>query len=379
MAIKLEKMMEEAKGLRAFLKRGNISDTQRKKATQDLRRLVRDMRAAEGNAPAKTRSKPGEIKKQADVKKGAKENAKRKVNRVAADKPARPSGEKPAPKAAPKKRGQTISSARAESKAVKAERKNVRAEGGKSTRKPALAKREASKPKPQPKPTVKESAEALKKRGLGKKPLGSADATRRKQAQTLRARTLSGGEKAPTVAQKSGRKVLGTLLKGFSKVAGIAGVAVTAYDMYAAKQKVNTSVKQYEAKAREIAKASAALKAPPKRGTNVMIAGQKVKLPSTTLKALKTVNVKSRVMDNPAKAIEAAPTAQKAAPKDELTFGQAFNKARRERIKSGADMNKATFTWKGKKYHTRTKEEEAKAKKKPMKVGKPGYNRRKVK
>lgn len=335
MAIKLEKMMEEAKGLRAFLKRGNISDTQRKKATQDLRRLVRDMRAVEGNAPAKTRSKPGEIKKQADVKKGAKENAKRKVNRVAADKPARPSGEKPAPKAAPKKRGQTISSARAERKPVKPERKPMRAERKpvRAERKPVRAEGGQSKGKPAPE--------------ISK-------------------------QKAPTVAQKSGRKVLGTLLKGFSKVAGVAGMAVTAYDMYAAKQKVDTSVKQYEAKAREIAKASAALKAPPKRGTNVMIAGQKVKLPSTTLKALKTVNVKSRVMDNPAKAIEAA-------PKDELTFGQAFNKARRERIKSGADMNKATFTWKGKKYHTRTKEEEAKAEKKPMKVGKPGYNRRKVK
>ena len=182
-----------------------------------------------------------------------------------------------------------------------------------------------------------------------------------------------------TVQQKAGRKVLGTLIKGSSKLAGLAGMAFTAYDMYATKQKVDTSVKQYEAKAREIAKASAAIKAPPKRGTNVMIAGQKVKIPANTLKKLKTVNVKSRAMDNPAKAKEAAPTAQKAAPKDELTFGQAFAKARRERIKSGADINKATFTWKGKKYHTRTKEEEAKAKKKPMKVGKPGYNRRTVK
>lgn len=179
-----------------------------------------------------------------------------------------------------------------------------------------------------------------------------------------------------------GRKVLGTLLKGASKVAGVAGMAVTAYDMYAAKQKVDTSVKQYEAKAREIAKASAALKAPPKRGTNVMIAGQKVKIPANTLKALKTVNVKSRAMDNPAKAKEAA-------PKDELTFGQAFAKARRERIKSGADYGKATFKWrnpktgKTKTFHTRTVKEqekyEAESAKKPMKVGKPGYNRRTVK
>lgn len=263
MAIKLQKMIEEAEELKAYLKRGNISDTQRKKAVQSLRRKIKSIRAAEGDAPAKTRSKPGEIKKQADVKKRA------------------------------------------------------------------VAKRPGT--------------------AVAKRPGTSL-----------------------TVQQKAGRKVLGTLLKGFSKVAGVAGMAVTAYDMYAAKQKVDTSVKQYEAKAREIAKASAALKAPPKRGTNVMIAGQKVKLPAKTLKALKTVNVKSRAMDNPAKAKEIA-------PKDELTFGQAFNKARRERIKSGADMNKATFTWKGKKYHTRTKEEEAKAKKKPMKVGKPGYNRRKVK
>ena len=260
----------------------------------------------------------------------------------------------------------------------------------------ADAAREASKPKPQPKPTVKEASKKLKDAGLGKKPLGSPEATRRKQAQTLRARTLSGGKKAPTVAQKSGRKVLSTLLKGASKVAGVAGMAVTAYDMYAAKQKVDTSVKQYEAKAREIAEASAAIKAPPKRGTSVMIAGQKVKIPAKTLKELKTVNVKSRAMDNPAKAKEAAPTAQKAAPttkkaapKDELTFSQAFNKARRERIKSGADYGKATFKWTSPKtgitktFHTRTKEEQAKYKaesaKKPMKVGKPGYNRRKVK
>ena len=91
---------------------------------------------------------------------------------------------------------------------------------------------------------------------------------------------------------------------------------------------------------------------------------------------------KSLVKKNPVVRVSGAakPAAKKeAAPKGELTFGQAFAKARRERIKSGADMNKATFTWKGKKYHTRTKEEEAKAKKKPMKVGKPGYNRRKTK
>ena len=135
MAIKLEKMMEEAKKLRAYLKRGNISDTQRKEATQKLRRLVRDMRAAEGNAPAQTRSKPGEIKKQADVKKGSKENAKRKVNRVAADKPAQPSGKKPAPKTAPQKPAKPSPSARAERKPVKPERKPVRAEGGQSKKK----------------------------------------------------------------------------------------------------------------------------------------------------------------------------------------------------------------------------------------------------
>tara|TARA_R110000796_G_scaffold97249_3_gene204147 strand:- start:22 stop:594 length:573 start_codon:yes stop_codon:yes gene_type:complete len=52
----------------------------------------------------------------------------------------------------------------------------------------------------------------------------------------------------------------------------------------------------------------------------------------------------------------AKPAAKKEAPKE--TFSQAFAKARRERVKSNSNMHTATFTWNGKKYHTRNKAEQ---------------------
>ena len=170
----------------------------------------------------------------------------------------------------------------------------------------------------------------------------------------------------------TGRSLLRKLV---SKAAAPAWVATVANDAYSQLKNTSASQAKYESMARKIAKESAAIKSPPKRGTTVTIAGNKVKLPSTALKDLKSVEVKPRAMDNPAKAKE---------PKDsgrtvkELSFGKAFAAARK--------AGKKEFTWKGKRYHTRTKEEEAKreksavrTKRRKMKVGKPGYNRRTVK
>jgi Tfp pilus assembly major pilin PilA len=185
-------------------------------------------------------------------------------------------------------------------------------------------------------------------------------------------RGASAGQVKGAKAFSSGRSLLKTLFSRLSVPAAIAGLG---YQAYSAKKDVDTSVAQYEKQARKIAKESAALKAPPKRGNNLFLAGEKVNVNKSALKALETREVKPRAMDNPAKAKE---------PKDsgrtvkELSFGKAFAAARK--------AGKKEFTWKGKRYHTRTKEEEAKreksavrTKRRKMKVGKPGYNRRTVK
>jgi hypothetical protein len=59
----------------------------------------------------------------------------------------------------------------------------------------------------------------------------------------------------------------------------------------------------------------------------------------------------------------AASIKQKSEPKKGISeFGAAFKEARKKRIASGESEDTATFTYKGKKYHTRTKEDEAKKK-----------------
>ena len=170
-------------------------------------------------------------------------------------------------------------------------------------------------------------------------------------------------------AFSTGRNLLKSLFSRLSVPAAIAGLG---YQAYSAKKKVDTSVAQYEKQARKIAKESAALKAPPKRGNNLFLAGEKVNVNKAAMKALETREVKPRAMDKPAKAKE--PEGGRKTVK-ELSFGQAFAAARK--------AGKKEFTFKGKRYHTRTKEEEAKKTKKAvrrrkMKVGKPGYNRRTV-
>lgn len=180
-------------------------------------------------------------------------------------------------------------------------------------------------------------------------------ARKRKAAKRASAKVATRGSAAATeqaMIRQAGR----SMLKAFGIMAkrlGLVGVmyglgekAVTEGAKSMAKTKA--SQEQYEAKGRAIAKASAALKAPPKRGTNVMIAGQKVKATGRELAALRKVEVKDRPMDKPAKAKE--PTEKK------VSFGKAFAEARK--------AGKKEFTWNGKRYHTRTKEEEAARKKK---------------
>ena len=50
---------------------------------------------------------------------------------------------------------------------------------------------------------------------------------------------------------------------------------------------------------------------------------------------------------------------------DKGSFGAAFKAARAKAKDAGKDPSKATFTWNGKTYHTRTAEEEARAKPAP--------------
>ena len=182
-------------------------------------------------------------------------------------------------------------------------------------------------------------------------------------------RGASAGQVKGAKAFSSGRGLLKSLFSRLGIPAAIAGLG---YQAYSAKKDVNKSVAQYEKQARKIAKESAALKAPPKRGNNLFLAGEKVNVNKAAMKALETREVKPRAMDKPAKAKE--PEGDRKTVK-ELSFGKAFAAARK--------AGKKEFTWKGKRYHTRTKEEEAKKAKKAvrrrkMKVGKPGYNRRTV-
>lgn len=167
----------------------------------------------------------------------------------------------------------------------------------------------------------------------------------------------------------TGRSLLRKLV---SKASAPAWVGTVAMDAYSQLKNTSASQAKYEGMARKIAKESAAIKSPPKRGNNVMIAGNKVKLPSTALKDLKSVEVKSRAMDNPAKAKEPKESGRTV---KELSFGKAFAAARK--------AGKKEFTWKGKRYHTRTKEEEAKreksavrTKRRKMRGGTTAYGKR---
>jgi hypothetical protein len=54
----------------------------------------------------------------------------------------------------------------------------------------------------------------------------------------------------------------------------------------------------------------------------------------------------------------------------EQTFGAAFKAARAKAVKEGRDPSKATFTWKGKSFHTRTGEDESRAKAAASPLGK---------
>jgi hypothetical protein len=150
----------------------------------------------------------------------------------------------------------------------------------------------------------------------------------------------------------TGRSLLRKLV---SKAAAPAWVATVANDAYSQLKNTSASQAKYESMARKIAKESAAIKSPPKRGNTVTIAGNKVKLPSTALKDLKSVEVKPRAMDKPAKAKE--PEGDRKTVK-ELSFGQAFAAARK--------AGKKTFMFKGEPFHTRTAEEEAKNEKKAV-------------
>lgn len=163
----------------------------------------------------------------------------------------------------------------------------------------------------------------------------------RKKREAAKKAAKKAGKKAVSQADmhSAGRKALGSL---FARLGVPTAVASLGYSVYRSLKNTKDSQKEYESSARRIAKDSAALKAPPKRGANVMIAGQKVKVSDRALKALKTVEVKERAMDKPAKAQE---------PKEKkLSFGKAFAEARK--------AGKKEFTWNGKRYHTRTKEEE---------------------
>jgi hypothetical protein len=145
----------------------------------------------------------------------------------------------------------------------------------------------------------------------------------------------------------AGRTLLGKLLNR----AGLPAFAASmAYQVYKYKKNKDATQAQYESEARRIAKDSMRVARKPseqnKQG-RVVIAGEKVKVSDRALKALKTVEVKDRAMDKPAKAKE--PTEKK------VSFGKAFAEARK--------AGKKEFTWNGKRYHTRTKEEEAARKK----------------
>lgn len=184
------------------------------------------------------------------------------------------------------------------------------------------------------------------------KPKNAPKKTTVKKAATKVAARGSAGATEQAMIRQAGRSMLkafGTFARGL----GLAGVGYALGEKAirgAAESmgKTKKSQEQYEAKAKQIAKASAALKAPPKRGTNVMIAGQKVKPTARQLAALRKVEVKDRPMDKPAKAKEPA--------EKKVSFGKAFAEARK--------AGKKEFTWNGKRYHTRTKEEEAARKKK---------------
>jgi len=138
-----------------------------------------------------------------------------------------------------------------------------------------------------------------------------------------------------SAAKSAGRKYLLGLL---GRAAGVAGVAVTAYNMYQSKKEADKFASDYKQKAMQIAKASERLSKSPtdERGRNTMVSGRKVKVKDAKKPASK-------------------PEAKKEeAKKPEMSFGQAFAAAR----KAGKDE----FTFKGKRYHTRTKEEEEKRK-----------------
>lgn len=171
----------------------------------------------------------------------------------------------------------------------------------------------------------------------------------RKRRELAKRMSKKAGSKAGGYA--AGRTLLGTL---FARASIPTFMATLGFQAYKAKKKTDASQAEYESTARKIAKQSMAIAKKPseqnKQG-RVVLAGEKVKVSNRALKALKTVEVKERAMDKPAEAQE---------PKEKkVSFGKAFAAARKE--------GKKEFTWNGKRYHTRTKEEEAARKKSSVK------------